>query len=637
MESDATLLSRYAKDRDAQAFAEIVRRYASMVFGVARRITINDHDAEDITQTCFMDLTRQAGRINSSAAGWLYTAATHRALNLRRERTVRRRREESFRPPAVDTEDWARVQPLVDAALVELPEELRVPIILHFLQGKSQLQVAEELGASQPTISRRIESGVEQLRSRLKETGVVVGSGALLGSMLANESAHAAPPGVVAMLGKMGLAGMGGARIVRERSMWSIAQIIAGIVVIVAVGIVLVEQVGNSAKTPAPNPPVKPVVTTGLERDDPMNNQVHRENGRVWIEGTVPLAWGKSGETTFCGALASALAPRAAQAPMRSTTLNMKRALDQAPRLSGPDYDYITLMGVSALAFRVRWYQGSAGHRWSGAGPVGEMVEERDRVGLAIGMKLEGCGVANPIGPEPIQEITNSIDHGFPVLAYLSPHLDMGLIYGYENSGQSFLMRDYYIGDDISPRPAAKLGGFLCFLRPGGTPAAPVDSALAAFEVAEHNWTRDDRPKFDEENGEFFYGLHAYEKWIGDLSNPSATSGDERQKLFQATWWNFDSLDDARRAAEMYLDAIAPRFGPPAADHLRTAADLYRQEIKLTGDIFAGREMFLGPWSGKTIEQWTPEVRGKEIEILKKLRLLDEKAIAELKAAVESL
>ena len=55
-DSDLVLLRRYADLQDADSFLEITNRHAAMVFAVARRVTGNSHDAEDVSQACFLEL-----------------------------------------------------------------------------------------------------------------------------------------------------------------------------------------------------------------------------------------------------------------------------------------------------------------------------------------------------------------------------------------------------------------------------------------------------------------------------------------------------------------------------------------------------------------------------------------------------
>jgi hypothetical protein len=67
--------------------------------------------------------------------------------------------------------------------------------------------VAAQLGVSQPTVSRRLDRGVERLRAALRRRGVACGAG-LVGLLAAN-AAGAAPPPVVAALGKLAASGVG--------------------------------------------------------------------------------------------------------------------------------------------------------------------------------------------------------------------------------------------------------------------------------------------------------------------------------------------------------------------------------------------------------------------------------------------
>src|SRR5688572_13456946 len=92
MDDDRELLSRYAKTRDEDAFAQIVRRHVDMVYASALRQVRDSHLAEDVTQAVFILLTQKASSIGSNVvlAGWLYHAARMTAQNARR---VRERRE----------------------------------------------------------------------------------------------------------------------------------------------------------------------------------------------------------------------------------------------------------------------------------------------------------------------------------------------------------------------------------------------------------------------------------------------------------------------------------------------------------------------------------------------------------------
>lgn len=79
---DLILLRAYAATGDPQAFAELVKRYAGLVFAAAQRICRNVQDAEDVAQGAFLELARQANSITDNVAGWLHCVATRRAASL---------------------------------------------------------------------------------------------------------------------------------------------------------------------------------------------------------------------------------------------------------------------------------------------------------------------------------------------------------------------------------------------------------------------------------------------------------------------------------------------------------------------------------------------------------------------------
>lgn len=207
---DRSLLTHYARTRDAQAFNELAKRYAGLVYGTCLRVTQNPQDAEDVSQECFLEMARRAGSINSSLGGWLHKVARTRSINAIRSEVSRRKREQkAFEETDDSPSTWAEIAPYVDEAVDQLPDKLRLAVILHFFHGFDQSEVARHLEVNQSTISRQLDKAVGLLRESLKGAGVVVPV-ALLGVLLAGNSATAAPAALTASLGKMALAGVGG-------------------------------------------------------------------------------------------------------------------------------------------------------------------------------------------------------------------------------------------------------------------------------------------------------------------------------------------------------------------------------------------------------------------------------------------
>lgn len=249
MVSDLLLLQRYAQSRDAEAFAELNRRYAGLVFGVCFRILHNAADAEDVAQDCFFELAHNAGSITTSLPGWLHAMARSRAIDaVRRNQTRQKYEQQAYAPDDAGREiTWAEIAPYIDDALETLPEELRLPVILHYLQGMAQKDIAIRCGVSNATISRRMEQSIAALRDRLRELGVVA-SVVILAGLLQEHGAVAAPATLLAALGKIAISGVGGTTVATATGSTIAlgAKVIAGIVLTAALlttGILAVREI----------------------------------------------------------------------------------------------------------------------------------------------------------------------------------------------------------------------------------------------------------------------------------------------------------------------------------------------------------------------------------------------------------
>ncbi len=205
---DALLISRWAKSRDAEAFDELVSRYAGMVYATSKRILRNDEDAKDVTQECFICLSQNHPRIRASLGGWLHALATHRSLNFLRSSSRRRRREETFTEERLRAAkvEWNDIQDHVDEAIQKLPEKLRSAVIDHFLQRQTHEEIAKEAGLSRRAVSYRIGKGVEGIRKSLRRKGISVAAGSLA-AMLSTNAAQATPASLAAELGRIAISG----------------------------------------------------------------------------------------------------------------------------------------------------------------------------------------------------------------------------------------------------------------------------------------------------------------------------------------------------------------------------------------------------------------------------------------------
>jgi hypothetical protein len=107
-------------------------------------------------------------------AAWLHGVAYRTALHAR-ARTVRREhheREAASMYPAASDADQARndLRQRLDEELQRLPEVYRAPLVMCYLEGKTNIEAARILGWPPGSMSSRLTRGRELLRDRLAET-----------------------------------------------------------------------------------------------------------------------------------------------------------------------------------------------------------------------------------------------------------------------------------------------------------------------------------------------------------------------------------------------------------------------------------------------------------------------------------
>lgn len=195
--SDAELLERFAVDRDELAFETLVRRHGPLVYGVCRRVLRDEHAAEDAFQAAFLVLVRQAASVSKKASirSWLYGVALRVALRARRREDLRRRREQEIPPrPSAEATLEPDVRSILDEEIQRLPEKYRLPIVLCYLESRTNDEAAQILNCPRGTIAVRLARARERLRSRLLRRGVTL---AAMTALLSDNALSASVPALL--------------------------------------------------------------------------------------------------------------------------------------------------------------------------------------------------------------------------------------------------------------------------------------------------------------------------------------------------------------------------------------------------------------------------------------------------------
>jgi RNA polymerase sigma-70 factor, ECF subfamily len=175
-ETDARLVQR-AREGDAAAFAELVRRHLRSAYLTALSVLMDPHDAEDAAQDALVTALERLEQCRDPErfAAWLRQIARNRALNVRRSRALRRvlslgaaERVAADGGPESDLRLSGLRDSLIDG-LARLREVQREVVLLHDLEGWRHREIAEALSIPEGTVRSHLFHARKALRGLLTE------------------------------------------------------------------------------------------------------------------------------------------------------------------------------------------------------------------------------------------------------------------------------------------------------------------------------------------------------------------------------------------------------------------------------------------------------------------------------------
>jgi RNA polymerase sigma-70 factor, ECF subfamily len=161
---------------DSRAFDTLVQRHWGKVASIAGRFLRDPNDVEDVTQETFVQAYRhlRAFRGQASIQTWLIRITVNVCKN--RVRTAWWRRVSLVGAAPLDPAGASDAQALAEGAVLQeqfekavalLPDALRVPFVLRFLEDLSGAEIAAALGWNESTVWTRIYAARRELRKRL--------------------------------------------------------------------------------------------------------------------------------------------------------------------------------------------------------------------------------------------------------------------------------------------------------------------------------------------------------------------------------------------------------------------------------------------------------------------------------------
>ncbi len=186
-DTDRQLVER-VRAGDANAFNFLVLRYQHRVAGLISRFVQNPQEIEDIGQETFIKAYRALSlfRGDSSFYTWLYQIAVNTAKNYLASRNRRlmlasveidEAEHGDVAPALRDMDDpeselaMEHLQAVIDAAIGELPEDLRTAFTLREFSGMSYEQIAEVMDCPVGTVRSRIFRAREAIDRKIRESG----------------------------------------------------------------------------------------------------------------------------------------------------------------------------------------------------------------------------------------------------------------------------------------------------------------------------------------------------------------------------------------------------------------------------------------------------------------------------------
>ncbi len=181
VKSELELLKK-SKEGDIEAFEQLISAYQKKVFNIALRMIGNHDDASDLAQEVFLKVYKSIKQFKeeSSFSTWIYRITSNVCLDevrkLKNKKIISldeeikqgeneiKRQIKDIRPSPEDFTEQNELRKAINDAIMTLPEDQGVAIILRDIQGFSYEEIANITKCPIGTIKSRINRARKDLK-----------------------------------------------------------------------------------------------------------------------------------------------------------------------------------------------------------------------------------------------------------------------------------------------------------------------------------------------------------------------------------------------------------------------------------------------------------------------------------------
>jgi hypothetical protein len=291
-------------------------------------------------------------------------------------------------------------------------------------------------------------------------------------------------------------------------------------------------------------------------------------------------------------------------------------ALEAIANHLGVPKDYVELNGISGAAFRFQFFKD-----WCPSSPdptCGYNVGE-DAL-RALGFEFKCMELAKDGNNKEAMKdaIMQSISKKMPVIAIdLIETPEWGIITGYQNNGEELLCCTYFDKRD-GYEIAEKFPFAIYIITERKEPPNDNENYKKSFGITLKNL----KTKM---YGDYYSGIAAFNKWVERLEKDNFAAKDSAAyyNCALANAWMYDRLTEDRGNAAEYLERIVEEF-PELTVKLQGLAEFYQEEA---GILKEPKDLVIYSYNMKSRDDWSPEMRKKEIPVLRQVKAKEEAAL----------